>query len=118
MKKTIFAFASFFPLFASAEISDTIVQVSGIVEQLVSLLMALAILVFFWGIVKFIANMDDEDSRKGGKHLMIWGMIAIFVMVSFWSIIGYVQESLGLVGGPIITGEAPSVTNSVPSYNP
>ena len=27
---------------------------------------------------------------------MIWGMVAIFVMVALWSILGYLQKELGL----------------------
>ena len=40
---------------------------------------------------------------------MIWGMIAIFVMVAFWGIIGYVQNSLGL-SGSIVAPVAPVVS--------
>ena len=76
---------------------------------MVPLLLAVAIVLFFWGLVKFIANASDEAARESGKNLMIWGMIAIFVMVAFWSIIGYVQSSLG-VSGNINTGSAPTVS--------
>ena len=101
--------------YAQGPIENSIANLSQIAEQLVPLLMTLAIVMFFWGIVKFIANMGDEEARKGGKQLMIWGMVAIFVMVSFWSIIGYFQESLGLTGGPINTGTAPSVRATIPN---
>jgi hypothetical protein len=32
---------------------------------------------------------------------MIWGIIALFVMVSFWGIVGFIQDSVDLspVGG-------------------
>jgi cobalamin biosynthesis protein CobD/CbiB len=54
--------------------------------------------VFFGGLVKYIANASDEGAKDSGKTLMIWGMIALFVMVAFWGIIGYFQSSLGLTG--------------------
>lgn len=120
MKKIAYIVAYTFPLFASAQeaLTNSIGMLQGAAEQIIPLLMTLAVVMFFWGIVKFIANMDDETARKGGKSLMVWGMIAIFVMVSFWSIIGYVQESLGLSGGTIDQGEAPSISDVVPTYAP
>lgn len=109
------------PLFAFAQgnfpIAVTVERATELAGQLVPLLMSVAIVMFFWGIVKFIANMDDENARSGGKSLMVWGMIAIFVMVSFWGIIGYFQESLGLSGGPIDTGSAPSLPDLIPWNN-
>ena len=94
---------------------NTVAQVSAIVAQLVPLLVSIAVLLFLWGIVKFIANVGDEEGRKAGKSLMIWGMVGLFVMISFWGIIGYVQQSLGLVGQPVITGGAPVVPNPIPT---
>ncbi|OGZ06953.1 MAG: hypothetical protein A2942_01310 [Candidatus Lloydbacteria bacterium RIFCSPLOWO2_01_FULL_50_20] len=88
---------------------NTLSIISYYVSLLVPLLLAVAIVLFFWGLVKFIANASDEAARESGKNLMIWGMIAIFVMVAFWSIIGYVQSSLG-VSGNINTGSAPTVS--------
>jgi uncharacterized membrane protein YidH (DUF202 family) len=92
----------------SGPIGDTLTQVLAIVQQLIPLLVAVAVLMFFWGIVKFIANMGDENARKGGKHLMVWGMIALFVMVSFWGIIGYFQESFN-ISGTLNTPTAPTL---------
>ena len=88
---------------------NTLSIISYYVSLLVPLLLAVAIVLFFWGLVKFIANASDEAAKESGKTLMIWGMIAIFVMVAFWSIIGYVQSSLG-VSGNINTGSAPTVS--------
>lgn len=123
MKNIISSFTLLTPFFVLAQTSgagpvgDTIVQISAVVTQLIPLLLSLAVLMFLWGIVKFIANIGDEEARKAGKSLMVWGMIALFVMVSFWGIIGYVQQSLGLQGVPVTPGSAPSV-NPVPSYAP
>ncbi|KKU78915.1 MAG: hypothetical protein UY04_C0023G0014 [Parcubacteria group bacterium GW2011_GWA2_47_7] len=103
---------------SSSPISNTIVLIGDIAGQLIPLMMALAVLMFFWGILKFIANIGDEDARKAGKSMMVWGMIALFVMVSFWGIIGYVQESLGLQGVPVVTSEAPTFSNPTPGSTP
>ena len=60
------------------------------------LLMSLAVLVFFWGLVKFIFRVGgDEKALTEGKSLMIWGIIALFVMVSIWGIISFFYNDIG-----------------------
>jgi hypothetical protein len=68
----------------------------SIILTIIPILLALAVLVFLWGIVKFIAHADDESTHEEGKQLMIWGMVGLFVMVGLWSIVGYIQQSIGL----------------------
>ena len=59
----------------------------------------LALLVFVWGLVKFIFRAGGDEKAVGdGKNLMKWGLIALFVMVSVWGIIRFMQNAL-LPGG-------------------
>lgn len=95
----------------------TLENVIRIINQIIPIMPALAVLLFFWGIVKFIANAGDPEARKSGVHFMVWGMIALFVMVGFWGIIGYVQETLG-ISGTVTPGTAPTVPPPVPSVAP
>lgn len=97
----------------SGPLANTIGQISALVNTLIPLLLSVAVLLFFWGLVKYIANASDEAAKESGKQLMIWGMIALFVMVAFWGIIGYVQSSLGLTG--TVQVSTPPALNVVPS---
>jgi len=59
-----------------------------------------AVIVFLWGLVKFIFKLGgDEKAVVEGKKLMIWGLIALFVLVSFQAIISKVAGDLGVGGG-------------------
>jgi uncharacterized membrane protein YidH (DUF202 family) len=98
---------------AAASLTGLITQIGAWVTLIIPILLGLAILVFFWGLVKFIFSAGDEAAKDTGKNLMIWGMIALFVMVAFWGIIGWVQTSLGLTGTTVSTA-APAV-NVVPT---
>lgn len=117
MKKIIIGAMLMAPVMAFAQsmsgpLGNTLGTLASIVDFLIPLLLAVAVLVFFWGLVKYIASASDEAAKESGKTLMIWGMIALFVMVAFWGIIGFVQDSLGLSG--VVTSEpAPSI-NVVP----
>ncbi len=77
-------------------LSDLVVIFLRIINLLVTLIFALSILVFFWGLVKFILNAGDSKSHEEGKELIIWGLISLFVMVSIWGILRFVYNDLGL----------------------
>ena len=102
MKKLITGVLLMSPMFAFAQnlgaISNLAKGIADIIGILIPACMALAVLAFFWGLVKYIASASDETAKEGGKTLMIWGMIALFVMVALWGILGWVQGQLGITG--------------------
>ena len=56
----------------------------------------LALLVFIWGLIKFIFRIGgDEKAVEEGKKLMIWGLIALFLLVSFMAILAFVYRDIG-----------------------
>ena len=68
---------------------------NNVLGPLVPLLISLTILVFIWGIIKFIKNADSKE-REEGKRYMFWGIIGIFVMVSLWGLVNILQNSFNL----------------------
>jgi len=58
-----------------------------ILGLVVPVIMGIAVLVFFWGIAKFILFSNDETARTEGKQTMVWGIIVLFVMFSLFAII-------------------------------
>lgn len=67
------------------------------VTTLIGIVGAIALLVFFWGLAKFIFRVGgDEKAVDEGKTLMKWGLAALFVMFSVWGLIAFFQGELGL----------------------
>ncbi len=62
-----------------------------IVNALVPFMLTLAVLYFLWGLAKFVLAAGDEGSRDSGKSIMVWGVIAITVMVSLWGLVALLQ---------------------------
>ncbi len=62
--------------------------ITMVVKPLVALFIGLALLYFLWGIVTYIRNLDNDTKRSEGRTMMIWGIIALFVMVSVWGLVG------------------------------
>lgn len=67
-----------------------------IIQPLIILLFALAILVFLWGIFEFIRDAESSDGREKGKQHMIYGIIGIVIMVAVWGIIGILKNTFGI----------------------
>ena len=74
---------------------DTLVLASTFLNGVIGLFITLAIVVFFWGLIKYLISLDHENANEGLK-IMFWGVIAIFVMVSIWGIIRLLQSTLSV----------------------
>jgi len=66
-----------------------------IINPLITIMVGLALLVFFKGLIGFIAKSGDAKSHAEGKSLMIWGLVGIFVMVSVFGILRFAFGELG-----------------------
>ncbi|MCR4280853.1 MAG: hypothetical protein NUV88_00765 [Candidatus Kaiserbacteria bacterium] len=88
----------FAPVLASAQnIISVFATLTYILNSLMVLFITLAIVVFFWGLVKYIFNRQGgEKEGAAGASLMLWGIIALFVMVSIWGIIGVLRNTFGV----------------------
>lgn len=64
-----------------------------LVLAVVPVLVALALLYFFWGVAQWILNMADTDKHKEGKQRMVWGLVALFVIASIGGLIVVLQET-------------------------
>lgn len=83
-----------------AQDTEWITNLSGALLETIGLivptLLALAVVVFVWGAVVFMAKADNEQARTEGKRRMVWGVVAIFVLVSVWGFVAILQNVLGV----------------------
>ncbi len=96
------------PFLASAQtgintsaISAYSVGIINVINSLlVPLLMAIAFLVFLYGVYKyFILGAADEKDRTEGRQFTIWGVIGFVVILSLWGIVNLVMGTFGLSAG-------------------
>jgi len=111
MKKSVSLISlSFFPLIVLA---DAPTNLQGLIKiftdiilgSIVPLLASLAFLVFLWGIAKFISNSGDAKTHADGKMMMVWGLVGLFIMMSYLAIIRAAHNDAGFnrpFGQPII----------------
>ena len=68
-----------------------------IVNLLIPILLAAAVVAFFFGLVRYIWGGSENTAE--GRRIMIQGLIAIFVMVTLWGLIKLGQDILGIQQG-------------------
>ena len=74
-------------------LESVILKITNLIALVIPIAFALAILFFFWGIAKFIYFADNETKRTEGKNILIWGVIAIFFLVSIWGVVALLQDT-------------------------
>jgi hypothetical protein len=62
-------------------------------NQLVTVLVVGMLVLFMWGLIRFIYNSSDGKKREQGKQFMLWGGLALFVAASLWGIIGLMCQT-------------------------
>lgn len=65
---------------------------SSIVNPLVTLMIAVAVVFFIYGVVEFISAANNEEARTKGRQHMVWGVIGLFIMVSVWGIMNILNN--------------------------
>ncbi|MEN9582777.1 MAG: hypothetical protein RL641_731 [Candidatus Parcubacteria bacterium] len=98
---SVFALPLVAPLVAFAQATaavgtgatDVLGTFGNLVSQATIIVGALALLVFIFGIVRYVIASNEEDKAKG-RSFMIWGIIGLFVMVSVWGLVGFLGNTL------------------------
>lgn len=91
---------SFVPLIAAAQtssgVTDILDRFSGLINGIIGILFAIGLLVFIWGVVRFVASAGDEKARTEGKNFMTWGIVGLVIMASVWGLVGAIVRYFGL----------------------
>ena len=88
---------SLLPAVALAQFTGSarlLVAAQYIVSILIRIVFATGLLVFLWGIVKYIGSAGDVTKAKEGKSIMTYGIIAMFVMAAIWGIVEFISIEL------------------------
>lgn len=70
--------------------------ITVIVNPLITLMFAVALVYFLFGVFQFVQNADSEDAREPGKQHIMWGIIGMFIMVAVFGIIRIVLDTFGI----------------------
>lgn len=80
-----------------------------ILQPLVFLLFAVAIVYFLYGVLTYIREGGDEDTRRAGRDMMVYGIIAIAVMLSVIGLVSVLVNSFNFNQGATLNNQIPSL---------
>lgn len=98
---------SLFPVVALAAqgdwVSNIFLMIGGWVKLAVPLIISLAVVWFLWNVFIFMSTADEEKKGRA-KTGMIWGVVAIAVMVSIWGLVGVLSSIFNVGPGGAAQG--------------
>ena len=76
------------------ESKELLTNFQGLLNTVIIIATRFAFLFFVWGIAQFVRNAYDPAGREQGRQQMLWGIVALFVLVSIWGIVLWIQGEL------------------------
>lgn len=66
-------------------------------NSIIPFIFALALATFVFGVVNFFfIGSGEEKKRTQGKQFMIWGLVALTVMLSIWGLVAILTRTFGI----------------------
>jgi hypothetical protein len=99
IKKVLISISVLLPMTSYAVLDQTErISTAGldiINRFLIPIAFSLALLYFFYGVAKYIrsAGSDKDEGRK----IMVWGVVALFVMSSVWGLVYFIRSEFGII---------------------
>lgn len=69
-----------------SNIWDFILRIQDILNSIIPVLIALGLVYFVWGVVRYVIA-DSEEAKKKGKDIIIYGIIGFAVIIALWGLV-------------------------------
>lgn len=77
----------------------------NLLEVIVYALMSFSLLVFLYGLSRYMLGAGDDSKREESRTYIIYGIIGLFVMIAMWGLVGVLTSTFiptGGVGIPVL----------------
>lgn len=69
---------------------------TNILNRVIPIIFVLAIIAILWGLALTLRNSDNEKERDKGYNIIIYGTLALTLMVCTWGVVNYVRNIIDL----------------------
>ncbi len=66
-----------------------------VINPIIRAVFAVAIILFVYGVFEFIKGAESPETRTKGQQHMLWGLVGLAIMVSVFTIIRILVNTLG-----------------------
>src|SRR3990167_4376395 len=90
------------PLIAQAQNIESVTSlISSLVNYSITILIGVAIIAFFYGLIRYLFSATGAEDKGKAAKIMIWGILALFIMLSIYGLVRLLQNTFGVGGGTI-----------------
>jgi zinc transporter ZupT len=68
--------------------------IGNLFRPVIPVLVSLTAAFFLWGVAQYVFNAADPGKRTEGRDKMVWGIIGLAVIMSFWAIARMIKGTL------------------------
>lgn len=89
------------PLISSAQTIMTLGDkaMTIIDDYVIPIIFAIAFIYFILGVLKYVRSGGDEGARTEARSMMLYGIIALFVMSAVWGLVQVLADTTGIETG-------------------
>ena len=73
---------------------------SAIINPLIYVMFACALVVFVWGVRGYVTRADNPEARALGANQIMWGIIGMAIMLMTFTIVRIVLNTFGISSDP------------------
>lgn len=88
---------------AAQTIGNVLTTVKTLLNQVIPIVITLAVIYFFYGVAKYVMAAGDEEAQTAGRSIMIYGIIGLVVIVGIWGLVGIIANTFGISTGGTAT---------------
>lgn len=98
-----------FTVMAATDLISILFTFKSILNYLVPILVVVALVMFIWGVIQYIASGTDATKRAEARNLILYGVIGLFAIVAVWGLVEVIIETFSIDVDPGITAPSTDV---------
>ena len=111
IKKIGLLLLAFTPAVAFAQsnfglVTNILDGVRTVLNYVLPIVIVLGVIWTIWGVIQFVTNTNEEERAKAKMHI-IYGIVGLFVVISLFGLVGFLQNVLGIGGGSLQQNQIP-----------
>lgn len=72
-----------------------------ILNPLILLVFAVSVIIFMYGVVRFLSLEDGDKAKVEARNAIIWGLVGMAIMFSVYGIIKFILATFGISNSDI-----------------
>lgn len=81
-------------VYAAPDLKGLIQRFVDVIVIMIPVASGIALLVFFYGLTKYIFNQSNANEKESSKQIIVWGLVGLFVLFSIYGIVNVFKGTL------------------------